>query len=187
MITPERLREVLTYDEETGLFWWLFREGGAAMAWWNQHHAYQVAGSVGRRGYRNISIDNVLFKAHRLVWLYVYGVWPSDQIDHINGDKDDNRLANLRVVTNAENCRNRSISTRNATGVVGVSPYAFGRTPQWVSRIRVAGKLIHLGYFGEFDEAVAARRAAEVDHGFHPNHGKSKTPMRSRRSTPVSR
>lgn len=109
------------------------------------------------------------------------------QFDHIvpliNGDRDDNRIENLRDVTGAENARNRRLQADNATGRTGVTAYPFQGQLRFVARIRVGGKLHHLGYFATVEEAAEARRAAEIKHGFHINHGsrpKTRTPLKGR-------
>lgn len=92
------------------------------------------------------------------------------QVDHVNGDGLDNRRCNLRVVTATENQRNKRRNRNNASGVSGVSYATRDRT--WIAAIKVGGKGHILGHFKEFDDAVAARRAAEIEHGFHQNHGR---------------
>lgn len=187
MITLDEVKTLLDYDLATGVFTWKERDRSFFTRdnqWrnWNARYPGTVAGSVGRKGYRTIAVLDSLHKAHRLAWLYVYGEWPSDQIDHINGDPDDNRIRNLRLVTNAENSRNTTIPKNNSTGRIGVSPYFFNGRSKYLARIRVAGKLKHLGYFETVEEASAARQRAEEEYGFHPNHGrpKSKAKLQSR-------
>jgi hypothetical protein len=97
--------------------------------------------------------------AHRIAWLLYYGKWPKDQIDHINGDKSDNRIVNLREATNSQNGKNLKLSINNKTGVTGV---AFDRqTQKWRAYIRVNFKMINLGRYMDFEDAVIARKSAE--------------------------
>jgi hypothetical protein len=94
-LTVERLRELLTYDPETGELRWRVTRRRAAKG--------SLAGTLNRNGYRNIEVEQRCYKAHRLAWLYVTGEWPKETIDHINCKRDDNRWANLRQATTAEN------------------------------------------------------------------------------------
>jgi hypothetical protein len=98
------------------------------------------------------------YSAHRLAWLYVYGEWPSDQIDHINRNRSDNRIANLRIATPTQNQANRSVCKRNTTGFKGVT--VDPRTGRFRAKIRVNGKRTHIGVFDSAEEAGAAYVAA---------------------------
>lgn len=108
--------------------------------------------------------DGRLLLAHRVAWAIYHGAWPDRIVDHINHDKLDNRIQNLRLVTNSESARNKPLSPRNKSGVAGVQRVG----NRWVVTISTT----QLGSFRSFDDAVAARRAAEVEMGFHPNHGR---------------
>lgn len=103
-----------------------------------------------------------------------YGEWPSQFLDHVNGDPTDNRIANLREVTNQENCKNKSINRNNKSGVIGVFFYDHGGYQYWVAYIRAEGRHIGLGYFKRYEDAVAARKQAEIDYGYHHNHGRKR-------------
>lgn len=151
-LTAEQLREILHYDPDTGVF---TRRVSTA----RNVKAGDVAGYSNGDGYRYISVQNRLYKAHRLAWLYHYGNWPKDQIDHINRNRSDNRISNLRDVTNKQNHQNRSKSSNNTSGHPGVSWHK--QKSKWVARITHNQKLIHLGYFSILEDAVAARKAAE--------------------------
>ena len=120
-------------------------------------------------GYLSGSFMGNKYLAHRVVWLMTHKEWPDGDIDHINGDKTDNRPENLRLVTKSQNLRNMRIPSDNKSGYIGV--FWVGRINKWTAQIRHNGKAIHLGYFSTLDEAVAARRAANVVCGYHPNHG----------------
>jgi hypothetical protein len=163
-ITADYLRQLLDYDPETGEFRWRARPDGNAD--WNRMTAGRVAGTVNNRGYRAIKIAGVVCRAHRLAWLHVYGEWPSDQIDHINRDKLDNRIANLRVVNNSENMRNLPPPALDPR-TLGVTFHQ--RDRRYVTAIRVNGKTIPLGSFKTFPEARAARIAAEIKYFGHPS------------------
>ncbi len=179
--SPETLRKLLRYEPETGkLFWrergidW-FEDGGHTaqhnMRSWNSRYAGKEAlTAVNTDGYRRGTIFGTRYYAHRIIWTIVHGEWPQDELDHINGNPSDNRLENLRVVTHQENGRNQKLYCSNTSGVVGVSWHK--RDETWRAEIKVDGKKIHLGYFDSFDDAVAARAAAEIELGFHANHGR---------------
>lgn len=144
------------------------------IAYRNRHRdgrfAGKPAGRVGGKGYREIAISGRRFQAHRLAWFLATGTWPSEEIDHINGDKADNRLANLREVSHAENGRNQPRPSNNRSGVIGVGWNA--TAGKWAARIKVDGWSRFLGYFDDVSGAAKARKAAELEHGFHQNHGR---------------
>lgn len=156
MLTAERLRELLSYDAATGLFTWRAVRKRCTPG--------KPAGCVARGpGYRVIRVDGVLYGAHRLAWLYVYGVLPENHIDHINGDPTDNRVHNLREATSGENQQN----LRKAKGArdlpLGVSPHK-GR---WSARITLNRKQWHIGVFDSPEEAHRAYlRAKRSAHPF---------------------
>lgn len=158
-LTPERLREVLDYDPETGLF-----------RWKNMRHVFvkpgDVAGTLEPRGYIRIGIDGEIHKAHRLAWLYVHGVWPAHYIDHINCIKDDNRIANLRDATDHINAQNiRTPNARNISGQIGVHrTTSRGKPWKWRARITIEGKRVLIGDFNTPEEAGAAYLAAKRKH-----------------------
>jgi hypothetical protein len=148
-LTLDRLREVLSYDSDTGAFTWLKSRGRAG--------AGSVAGSIGRIGYRYIHVDDRSYFAHRLAWLYTHGRWPDDEIDHVNGAYDDNRLANLREATHAENARNKRKPSTNRSGAKGVSRH---RTGRWQAFIGIGGEMNYLGLFDTVEAASAAYETA---------------------------
>lgn len=149
-LTIERLKQVVSYDLETGVF---TRKVRLAQC----HHIGDRADfqlMSGRMvGYRRITIDNQRHLAHRLAWLYVYGRWPSANIDHMNGDRGDNRVCNLRDVAQSINLENlRRSKGGNPSGLLGVSAHQ-GR---WRSRITVNGENRYLGMFATVEEAHEA-------------------------------
>jgi hypothetical protein len=109
-------------------------------------------------------------RAHQVIWAMYHGEWAESTIDHINGIRDDNRIVNLRLADGQINGRNRGISKANTSGCVGV--YWCKQTDQWCAQIKADYMHKNLGRFHSFEEAVAARHAAEKLYGFHPNHGK---------------
>ena len=174
------LRRLLAYDPASGTLTWkartpdLFSDGKQTAEHrcnkWNSRFAGKPAlGAAHNKGYRRGRIFGRAYKAHRVAFALHHGAWPADQIDHINGDRTDNRIANLRSVDNATNGRNAARPVTNTSGHVGVVWHkARGK---WQARINADGKRKHLGYFDDFDAACSARAAAEVKHGYHQNHG----------------
>ena len=117
-----------------------------------------------------VMIDSVVYQAHQLAWFYHYGYFPKGQIDHINHNKSDNRICNLREVSEKDNHKNRPKQVNNTSGCTGVSWYKL--TNKWIAHIQVNKKHITLGYFNTFTEAVRTRKEAEVKYGFYKNHGR---------------
>lgn len=160
MITQSLLKELLHYDMDTGALTWVADQRGHIRAGAN-------AGSRRPNGYLSIKIRQRRYYAHRLAWLYVYGEWPKDQIDHINGVKDDNRIANLREATHAKNGQNRTKQSNNSSGFVGVSWHS--RDRKWQATIKIDGANKHLGCFDAPEAAHAAYCAAKAKyHTFNP-------------------
>lgn len=152
-LTAERVRELFDYDPETGeLRWKVARRD----SWQGR-----AAGTLKNNGYRYVKIDRRAYRAHRLVWLHWYGVWPEDQIDHTNGNRQDNRLSNLRSAAQSENQQNqrRASSNNRSTGLLGVSrPSGRSKYQAW---IMAQGRNRYLGTFGTPEEAHAAYLAAK--------------------------
>jgi hypothetical protein len=159
-LTAERLREVLHYDPETGVFLWR-----AALS--SKTVPGTRAGQLKPSGYRYIGLFGGRYPEHRLAYLYTEGNWPDDEVDHLNLVKDDNRYKNLRPCSHAENHQNRGLSRANQSGIVGVGWHKLrGR---WRSCITVGGKQCHLGLFDSPDEAHAAYLSAKARlHTFQP-------------------
>lgn len=172
------IREFVTYDPATGLFWHnkrdrsRFTTDGHWKGWNNRNAGKNCFQTRNVEGYNIGSILGKNLYAHRVAWFLAYGKWPDGEIDHINGLRHDNRLSNLRDVKRIENGKNQGIKANNTSGVVGVMWDKKEKT--WRSKINSAGETIYLGSFKNFDEAVAARKAAEIIHGFHANHGRAK-------------
>ena len=136
ILTQSRLRELFDYNPETGVFTWKVTVGARAQIG-------RIAGSPSN-GYRKIQINRTLYPEHRLAWLFVHGRWPDAEIDHINGIKNDNRIANLRDVSHTHNMQNqRSRAFRGVSGYMGVSPHG----NSWRAKITVAGSVKHLGMY----------------------------------------
>lgn len=151
-LTAEYLRSILNYDQETGIF---TRKVSTS----NRVKVGDAAGCPDGQGYLNIMVQSRNYLAHRLAWLHYYGTWPKDQIDHINRIRTDNRISNLRDVTQKQNQQNRSKPSNNTSGHPGV--HWNESISKWVATITHNQKRIHLGYFSILEEAIAARKAAE--------------------------
>lgn len=153
MITQDELRELLHYDPNTGLFTWIKKTS-------NRIKVGDIAGSVSDTGYIDIRLNRQLFRAHRLAWLYVYGIWPAHVIDHINHVRTDNRLCNLRdvpITVNASNVSDRSSSVSGYTGVTWCKS-----SRKWRAKIQANGKYHHIGRFENLTDAVQAYLSAKV-------------------------
>lgn len=174
--SPELLRQLLHYEPETGKLFWrnrsleMFPDRRSANTWNARFAGSEAFTAVESKGYLFGSIFGAKYRAHRVIWALETGNWPVEQIDHINGARDDNRIVNLREVSNAENGRNRRRPDANTSGVVGV--YWNRARGKWLTRIIIDGRQHYLGLFVDFDEAVAVRKAAEAAQGFHENHGR---------------
>lgn len=151
----KRLHELFSYDETAGVFRRKLKRGAGARG--------RVAGCINGEGYRVIGVDRVTYSAHRLVFVYMFGRWPLDIVDHINRNPDDNRLSNLREATRFENLRNQGAHKDNRSGYKGVS---FSKSEKrWVARIMVNRKAIRLGSFKTAEDAHDAYcEAAEKFH-----------------------
>jgi len=179
--SPSVLRQLIDYDPETGALIWRVRDVSfftdgkmsalGAMNAWNARYADNPALKVKDfSGYFVGKIFNRKYLAHRVAWAIYSGEWPEHQIDHINGNKLDNRIANLRCATNQENSKNRAIGTRNTSGTIGVCWY--NRDRVWVARVSKNGKRKTIGLFKNKDEAIEARAKANLEYGYHANHGR---------------
>jgi hypothetical protein len=153
-LTQARLKELLHYSPETGVFIW--RVG--------RKMAGKIAGSPNSWGYTVIGIEGRNRRAHRLAWLYVHGIPPNGQIDHINGVRDDNRISNLRVCVQVQNCWNAKKQKTNKTGFRGV---CFNeKTKRFRAQINVFGTKIYLGEYDSPEQASAVYKEKARDlHG----------------------
>jgi hypothetical protein len=158
-LSVERVRELLHYEPDTGVFTRRIQRAS--------YRAGEVAGFL-HEGYWELNVDVHYVKAHRLAWFYVHGEWPDGVIDHINRDKLDNRLANLRVVTISENRQNMSKYRSNTSGHKGV--HWFKAVSKWQAQIKHEGRRHHLGLFHDIEDAAAAyAKAAAAFHKYNPD------------------
>lgn len=181
-LSKDEIHELVFYDSERGVFWhrernikWFHntetRSAGSICNNWNSRNAGKKISSFHSAGYLHGSILGERVLLHRLAWFYMTGEWPIEDIDHINGDRTDNRWCNLRCVSRHENSKNQKKRYTNTSGQTGVN---FDKlNGKWLARIyNLEKKQINLGRFDTFEEAVAARKAAEIKYGYHENHGR---------------
>ena len=163
IISQERLREALDYNHATGVFTWNIKTA-------RRIKIGNVAGNLNVQQYLQVRIDNRVYLTHRLIWLYIYGRWPINQIDHVNRNRSDNRLCNLREATNMENSKNHSMRKDNMSGVTGVNWNAKNKT--WNTRIHHDGKCFYQKTHASKRKAIAIRLALEVMLDYDITHGK---------------
>ena len=162
MLTQDRLKEVLSYDPDSGKFIWKISTS-------NRVKAGSVAGTLNSTGYIYIRVDGKKYLAHRLAWLHAYGYDPEHGIDHLNGVRDDNRISNLREVSQSCNLQNTKTYSRNTSGFPGVSWDKWRR--KWRAQIRSQGRNHFLGYYEDSLEAALARYTEEIwDSKWACNH-----------------
>ena len=163
MLSQAELKELLNYDPLTGIFIWKISNGKRAAAG-------RTAGGILATGYIQIRINAKHYLAHRLAWLFQTGTFPPDQIDHINGIRDDNRYTNLREAKNSQNCCNSKIRKNNTSGMKGVSWHK--QQKKWRASIVKNNKQIFLGLFDDPALAhLAYCNAAEKLHQEFANFG----------------
>ena len=171
---PQELCKLLRYEPETGKLYWrkrpveMFSRESVHRSWnsrWAGKEAFTTADS---KGYLCGKVKYDTFKAHRIAWVIYYGTAPIGEIDHINGVKHDNQINNLRDTTGSQNCRNITrLRSNNTSGVVGViREMRKSGTHRWVARITYGGKQRTIGRFSNFEDAVKARKEAEIAHGY---------------------
>lgn len=173
------LLHYLEYAPQTGALIWRERPSSMFLngphsaehqaAKWNSAHAGNSAVAFAANGYGYVTINSRKYLSHRIAWKIAFNTEPK-AIDHINGDRIDNRLLNLRAADRPENMKNMKRPKNNTSGAIGVS-YRADRNA-WRAYIRVGGKHTSLGHFDTYEAAVAARQAASKKHGYHANHGR---------------
>lgn len=173
--SQQELLDLLSYCPLTGLLHWRRRpvESFSSLRIansWNSRYAFQKAfTAVDKKGYSIGAINGINYRAARVIYKMVHGYEP-DQVDHEDGNTQNNRVWNLRDVPGKVNQKNMKTPVTNTSGHIGV---IWDKSKsKWQARIKVDGKTIHLGRFIDFDDAVTARKAAEKQYNFHPNHGR---------------
>lgn len=156
MLTYDKLRELLEYDPETGLWTWLVSV--------NKRPYGSLAGTVSVHGYLIITFAGVKYRAAKLAHLYMTGEWPSDEMDHIDKDKLNDRWVNLRVASRSENALNRDLQSNNVSDARGVHWDSI--RGKWFAQVKKGGINHFCGRFDNIGEAIAARDAAAMTlHG----------------------
>jgi len=169
-LTQRDLKEFLDYDLLTGVFVWL------KVSKYRPQLLGKIAGCLFKRGYRYIKINEKSHQSHRLAFLWMTGDFPTKgmEVDHINGERSDNRWCNLRLVNRAENMKNQKIYKNNTSGHLGVHHHKDGRASAWEAYIKADGK--RKGKcFPTYEEAIKQRTKWEIEFGYHPNHGRNKS------------
>ena len=167
MLSYEEVNSILNYDKDTGSITW---KKNRKESWIGK-----FAGSYTSAGYHELNLQknskrNRLL-GHRVAWLLTHKRWPEKHIDHINGDKADNRIANLREVDNQENHKNMKRHVGNKSGHTGI--YWSKACSKWQAYICIDSKQTYLGVFDDLDDAVQVRKDAEISAQFHKNHGRT--------------
>lgn len=167
MLTQAQLKAMFHYDTDTGNFTRLTAPCNSVQVGEFAGHVHWQTETL---AYRDIEIQGECHKAHRLAFLYMTGEFPPAHVDHIDGNGLNNAWANLRHADRSTNQRNRKLNTNNLSGCAGVSWYA--PKGEWRAAINTAAGKKHIGYFAELSDAIAARKKAEITHGYHANHGR---------------
>ena len=177
-LTQELVKRLFYYDPDTGVLTWKIRPcsdfiDDAACRRTNTRNAGRTAGGMTIKTrtnrYMTVQVFGVGYRMHRIIYLWVYGRLPTKQIDHIDGNGLNNKICNLRDVSATNNRRNSGIGNTNSSGTLGVSWRKCNK--KWEAHIGVNNKNVRLGTFDTKDEAIKARKAAELRYGYHPNHG----------------
>jgi len=155
-MTQKRLKRFVSYNPKSGKFY--------------SRDSHKVLGTPNSEGYLLVQLGVKHYALHRLAWLYVYGKYPEGVIDHLDHNKKNNAIENLRDISQLENCKNQKLQTNNTSGFTGVHWHK--RRKKWIADIKIDNKKKHLGCFDSIEEAVEVRRIANEKYNFHENHGK---------------
>lgn len=160
MLSQERVRSLFCYEPITGILKRRVSGGGVV--------AGTVSGCLRNDGYVSVGMDDTSYLSHRVIWVYVHGDIKKGVIDHINGDRADNRLENLRDVTPKTNQQNRAMQKNNVSGITGVRWAT--KDKMWIATI---ANRSYIGMNKDFFEACCLRKSAELKLNYHANHGRS--------------
>lgn len=171
------LKCLMAYHPETGALSWLPRDVSLftsernAKSWNSSFAGKPALCTHAGKGYLKGAIFDKDYQTHRVVWALVHGSWPSGVIDHIDGNRSNNRIENLRDVQPVDNRKNTKIRCDSKTGIQGVRWH--DKAKRWNAYITIDKRQINLGYFDRIEDARACRQAANAQYGFHPNHGRA--------------
>lgn len=173
LLPYERAADLLDYNPTTGKLTWKSRTTSERSYQVNSWLAGREAGTFHKNsGYLMVNIDHISYQAHRIAFLLHTGEWPAMEVDHISHDKTDNRWVNIREVTESVNLKNKTRYSNNKSGFAGV---CWDKSKKkWIAYISVNKKVLKLGVFDIKEDAAAARKIAEEEHGYHKNHGAEK-------------
>ncbi len=175
IVDAKLLPELMEYCPASGMLTWkvrketLFKSRRDCNAWNTNFAGTPALNYINNHGYKMGRLLGVNVKAHRAIWAIETGDWPKLQIDHIDGDRANNRWDNLREVSAAENMKNRAICGHNKSGYTGV--FWCKRKQMWMAYIIIGKRQTSLGHFSNIEDAAAARAAANEKNGFSPRHG----------------
>ncbi|MFT5453097.1 MAG: hypothetical protein ACI9N9_002598 [Enterobacterales bacterium] len=172
--TQEYLNECFRYDPKTGYLFWKVRplhhfKTYRGMRAVNGRLGNAIAGCLNEYGYSRLQVNGKGYYSHRVIWCLLTGEFPPEEIDHINHNRNDNRMSNLRLSTHHENQKNQSIRSDNSSGVTGLHWHK--RDKIWQVDIKLNGKTTYLGSFSDKAKAIQCRQAANIKYGYHSNHG----------------
>lgn len=174
-LTYEQVESLLVYEPETGKLFWrprplgLFKTKRHCNVWNALYAGKEAFTSCDNVGYRQGSLFKIKFRAHRVCWILAHGEWPKYEIDHIDGVKTNNSIRNLRDVPRSQNMKNKVVSRNNTSGLSGVTWDK--KANNWVATIGINRSRKHIGSFKSRDDAVSARKAANLVYGFSERHG----------------
>jgi len=169
------LKECFEYSADTGCLTWKKRPEGhfktkQGFINFNRDNAGNPVGSINNRQYLTTRLKGKVQIVHRLIWAIHYGEYPHGFVDHINGNRSDNRIENLRIVDNEQNTRNAKRYANNSSGQTGI--HQRKDNGKYYAFISDGKRKVNLGQYLTFDEALAARKLAEIKYGYHENHGR---------------
>jgi hypothetical protein len=163
MLTQKELKDYLEYDKDSGLFTRKVSNN-------TRHKIGEVAGYLGKDGYRRLAVKGITYSEHRLAWLYVYGKFPELILDHIDGNPSNNKISNLREVTQNQNQYNSKLRKDSSSGIKNVRWSKWQN--KWQVTVKVLGKEKFFGYFEDLEFAeLVATEVREKYHGIYANHG----------------
>src|SRR5262245_27019255 len=163
--TPEKVKQLLAYDPISGVLTWKFNIRNGKGAGYVRIKAGDIAGSINKHpkhGYRIIKIKHIGYRAAHIAWVIMTGDWPSQKVDHRNGNRADDSWSNLRAADDQQNAMNQKTPKNNTSGCKGV--HWQSNIDKWAARISFQSRRINLGFFKEKEDAIAARKRAEQIH-----------------------